>query len=160
MSCAAGSTVMPSPRSIEPAPLMVMRLTPKSGAARPDVSAPVEPMRGVAVGIKNRRINAIASFVDVRCGLRRCSTPVWFVETIDGDSLALRLPLGEKLVEESVVFLFGDSQSDGVPPKGEVVLCESAKRPEGTTQGSDGMRLCQRWHRRLYHLVIDPSDVE
>ena len=88
---------------------MVIRLTPKSGAALPEVSAPVEPIKGVAVGIKNRRISATASFVEVCCGLRSRSTPVWFVETIDSDPLALRLPLGEKLVEESVVFLFGDS---------------------------------------------------
>jgi hypothetical protein len=45
---------------------MVMRITPKSGAALPDVSAPVDPIRGVADGIRNRRINATASFVEVR----------------------------------------------------------------------------------------------
>ena len=55
---------MPVPRSIDPAPLMVIRLTLKSGAARPDGSAPVVLTSGVVIGIKNRRIKQNASLED------------------------------------------------------------------------------------------------
>jgi hypothetical protein len=131
---------------------MVMRLTPKSGDALPVVSAPVEPIRGVAIGIKNRRISAMASFVDVRCGLRRSPTPVWFVKTIDGDSLALGLPLGKKLVEKSVMFLFRDAQATTFLPK-EKLFCPSQQSvPEVQLKGPtvcisvrDGVDDCVTW---------------
>jgi hypothetical protein len=73
-------------------------------------------MSGVAIGMRKRRTRAKAIFVPGDEGSRRSLTS-WFVETVDGDPLALRFPLQEKLVEQSLMILFADAKAPAFFPK-------------------------------------------